>query len=195
MPQNPHERWRPPNVYYADLVARATALDPKAVVSGAASTAEIARMEKLVDRLEKQAAEKAAAGRQNDPHNIASAGIRTLWSRGLVAREFIRKMQEEKLGRKYSSSDTIYWHPEMQALNPPAEFFEPVPDIGRGEPPRFSTLEEADTLATALGVTVTTLEALASKMSRFLQGWEDLSFEQQTRRLVMTLFAAGKAGG
>ena len=54
--------------------------------------------------------------------------------------------------------------------------------------------EEADALAIEFGVTVAALEALASKMSRFLNEWEDLSFEQQTRRLVMTLFATRRAG-
>jgi hypothetical protein len=39
----------------------------------------------------------------------------------------------------------------------------------------------------SFGVTVAALEALASKMRRFLNEWQDLSFEQQTRRLVMTL--------
>jgi len=58
MPQNPLERWQPPAQYYGSLINRARELDPKVIV-GVCSRAEIARLEKLVDQLEKQAAEMA----------------------------------------------------------------------------------------------------------------------------------------
>ena len=185
MPQNPLERWQPPGQYYQSLAKRATALDPRAII-GACSTAEIARMEKLVAKLEKQAEEKAEEKQRNDPRNRARGTLHQLWNRGHEARCAVLKMQAERLAQRTSPDYTIL-HPELQALNPPPEFFETPQDIG-GRAPDFRTLEEADTLATALGVTVTTLEALASKMSLFLNEWEGLSFEQQTRRLVMTLF-------
>jgi hypothetical protein len=184
-------RWVPPPERYQQLVKRARELDSKVIV-GVCSKAEIERMEKLVDQLEKQAAEKADSKRQNDPRNRASGTLHQLWNRGHEARQAILKMQADRLGKKSSFSDQIFWHPELQALNPPPEFFEAPQDIG-GRAPSFQTLEEADTLATEFGATVAALEALASKMSRYLNEWEDLSFEQQTRRLVMTLFAAGRA--
>ena len=176
-----------PGARYNRLAWHVRSLDPS-FVPGVASVPEIDRVERALAELERKAAEKKVKDASNDPLGIARAGIFTLWSRGLKARESIRKMQEEKLGRKYSSSDSIHWHPELLALKPPAEFFEPVPDIGLGEPPRFSALAEADTIAAGLSVTVAKLEALASEMKYFVNGWENLSFEQQTRRLVMTLF-------
>jgi len=185
-------RWVPPPERYQQLVKRARELDPK-VIGGAASSAEIARLEKLVDRLEKLAGEKAREKQLNDPRNRASATLHQLWNRSHDARCAILKMQTERLGKKSTFSDDIFWHPELQALNPPPEFFEMPQEIG-GRAPSFQTLEEADALAAEFGVTVAALEALASKMSRFLNEWEELSFEQQTRRLVMTLFAAGRAG-
>jgi hypothetical protein len=192
MPQSPLERWESPPNYYAKLVDRARKHDPK-VIGGAASSAEIARLEKLVDQLEKQAAEQADAKRQNDPRNRASGTLHQLWTRGHEARQGILKMQAERLGTKSTFSDAIFWLPELQALNPPPEFFEAPQDIG-GRAPGFQTLEEADTLVADLSATVAALESLNSKMSRFLNDWAELSFEQQTRRLVMTLFAARRAG-
>jgi hypothetical protein len=192
MPQSPLERWQSPPKYYAELVDRARKHDPK-IIGGAASSGEIARLEKLVHQLEKQAAEKVDAKRQNDPHNRASGTLHQLWTRGHEARQAILKMQAYRLGKKSTFSDDIFWHPELQALSPPPEFFQPVQDIG-SRAPSFETLEEADALAIEFGVTVAALEALASKMSRFLNEWEELSFEQQTRRLVMTQFAARRAG-
>ena len=59
MPQNPLERWRPPAEYYSHLVDRARAHDPRVIV-GVASPAETARMEREVERLEKEAKAKAA---------------------------------------------------------------------------------------------------------------------------------------
>lgn len=190
MPQNPLERWLPPAQYYGSLVDRARKHDPK-VIGGAASSGEIARLEKLVDQLEKQAAVKADAKLRNDPRNHASAALHQLWNRGHEARCAILKMQAHRLGKKSSFSDDIVWHPELMVLRPPPEFFETPKDIGR-RAPEFKTLEEADTLVADLSATVTALESMHSKMSRFLHGWEDLSFEQQTRRLVMTLLATGK---
>jgi hypothetical protein len=193
MPQSPLERWQPPAQYYGELVARARKHDSK-VIAGGASTAEIARMEKLVDRLEKQAAEGADAKRRNDPRNITLAALNRLWHRGHDARQAISKMQAERLGKKSPVTDDTFWHAELQALNPPPEFFKTPQDIGSGTP-SFRTLAEADTLAAELSVTVAALEALASKMSRFLNEWEELSFEQQTRRLLMAHINAGKVGG
>jgi hypothetical protein len=192
MPQNPLERWQPPAQYYSSLIDRACKHDPK-VIGGAASPGEIARLEKLVDQLEKQAAEKADENQRNDPRNRASIALHQLWNRGHEARQAILKMQAYRLGKKSSFSDQIFWHPELQALNPPPEFFEAPQDIG-GRAPGFQTLEEADTLVAEFGVTVAALESLNSKMSQFIHEWEDLSFEQQTRRLVMTLFATRRAG-
>jgi hypothetical protein len=192
MPQNPHEPWMPPAKYYGSLIDRARKHDPK-VIAGAASPGEIARLEKLVDQLEKQAAVKADAKRQNDPRNRASLELHQLWNRGHEARQAILKMQAKRLGKKSSFSDDIVWHPELMALGPPPEFFNPPKDIGR-DAPRFQTLEEAETLTADLSATVAALESLNSRMSIFLHGWEDLSFEQQTRRLVMTLFAARRDG-
>jgi len=184
--------WEPPPVRYQRLAARARELDPKAIV-GACCNSELVRMEKLVDQLEKQAAEKADSKRQNDPRNRASGTLHQLWNRGHEARQAILKMQAQRLGKKSTFSDDIFWHPELQALNPPPEFFEAPQDIG-GRAPGFQTLEEADTLVADLSATVAALESLNSKMSQFLHEWEDLSFEQQTRRLVMTLFATWRAG-
>jgi hypothetical protein len=45
MPQSPLERWQSPPKYYAELVDRARKHDPK-IIGGAASSAEIARLEK-----------------------------------------------------------------------------------------------------------------------------------------------------
>jgi hypothetical protein len=184
--------WEPPPVRYQRLAARARELDPKAIV-GACCNSELVRMEKLVDQLEKQAAEKADSKRQNDPRNRASGALHQLWSRGHEARQAILKMQAYRLGKKSSFSDQIFWPAELQALNPPPEFFDAPQDIG-GRAPGFQTLEEADTLVADLSATVAALESLNLKMSQFLHEWEELSFEQQTRRLVMTLFAAGRAG-
>jgi hypothetical protein len=192
MPQSPLERWQSPPKYYAELIDRARKHDPK-IIGGAASSGEIARLEKLVDQLEKQAAEKADSKRQNDPRNRASGALHQLWSRGHEARQAILKMQAYRLGKKSSFSDQIFWPAELQALNPPPEFFDAPQDIG-GRAPGFQTLEEADTLVADLSATVAALESLNLKMSQFLHEWEELSFEQQTRRLVMTLFAAGRAG-
>src|ERR1700722_12182046 len=191
MPQSPLERWQSPPKYYAELVDRARKHDPK-IIGGAASSAEIARLEKLVGQLEKQAQEKADAKRQNDPHNRASIALHQLWTRGHEARQAILKMQAYRLGKKSTFSDVILWHPELQALNLPPEFFEAPQDIG-GRAPGFQTLEEANTLVADLSATVAALESLNSKMSRFLNEWEELSFEQQTRRLVMTLVATRRA--
>jgi hypothetical protein len=192
MPQSPLERWQSPPKYYAELVDRARKHDPK-VIGGAASSAEIARLEKLVGQLEKQAAEKAEENQRNDPRNRASIALHQLWTRGHEARQAILKMQADRLGKKSTFSDQIFWLPEFQALNPPPEFFEAPQDIG-GRAPGFQTLEEADTLVADLSATVAALESLNSKMSQFLHEWEDLSFEQQTRRLVMTLVATRRAG-
>ena len=103
------------------------------------------------------------------------------------------KMQAERLA-KSTSPDYILWHPELMALGAPPEFFETPQDIG-GRAPEFKTLEEADMLAAKLSVTVAEFEALDLNMSRFLNDWERLSYEQQTRRLVMAHINAGKAGG
>lgn len=193
MPQNPHEPWLPPAQYYRSLIDRARKHDPK-VVSGAASSGEIARLEKLVDHLEKGATVKAEEKRRTDPHNIASGVLRGLWHRGHEARCAIMKMQTERLGKKNSFSDDIVWHPELQALNPPPDFFKPPNDLG-GRAPEFKTPDEADSLAAELSVTVTKLETLAAKMSAFLNDWEGMIYEQQTRRLVMAHINAGKVGG
>jgi hypothetical protein len=192
MPQSPLERWQSPPKYYAELVDRARKHDPK-IIGGAASSGEIARLEKLVDQLEKQAGEKAREKQLNDPRNRASIALHQLWTRGHEARQAILKMQTERLGKKSAFSDNIVWHLELIALDPPPEFFNPPKDIG-SRAPEFGTLEEADTLIADLSATVAALESLNSKMSQFLHEWEELSFEQQTRRLVMTLFATRRAG-
>jgi hypothetical protein len=184
--------WEPPPVRYQRLAARARELDPKAIV-GACCNSELVRMEKLVNQLEKQAAEKAEENQRNDPRNRASIALHQLWNRGHEARQGILKMQTERLGKKSTFSDNIVWHPELIALDPPPEFFNPPKDIG-SRAPEFGTLEEADTLIADLSATVAALESLNSKMSQFLREWKDLSFEQQTRRLVMTLFATRRAG-
>jgi hypothetical protein len=192
MPQSPLERWEQPATYYRKLVDRARKHDPK-VIGGAASTAEIVRLEKLVDGLEKQAAAKDDAKRQNDPRNQASSTLHRLWNRGHEARCAILKMQTERLGKKSSFSEDMVWLPELMALAPPPEFFNPPKDIGRSAP-EFQTLDEAEVLIADLSATVTSLESLNSKMAVFLGGWEGASFEQQTRRLVMQLFATRRAG-
>jgi hypothetical protein len=92
MPQNPNMPWKPPGAYYTELVDRARRFDPR-IVPGAASSDEIARMEKLVEQLERQARERAA----NDPIRAASAAVSGLWQRAQAARQKIVRLQEDQL--------------------------------------------------------------------------------------------------
>ncbi len=191
MPQNPLERWRPPNVYYADLVNRARELDPKSVVAGAASPGEIARMEKLVDRLEKEAAAKeaakrAAAQQSIEPLGIANGGLYELWHRAHRARMKIAEAQAKLGSNPHGSFSLRHDLADLKMLNPPPECFETPPDIGGG-PPCAGTLEKADLLAANLSV-VAEKNARAVTGLREMCAWAEAGMEQQNRRLIRTLF-------
>ena len=78
MPQSPRERWSAPAKYYAELCDRARAIDPKSVIPGAASTAEITRLEALVARIEEQARKQAEENQRNTPRGIARRALSAL---------------------------------------------------------------------------------------------------------------------
>jgi hypothetical protein len=88
LPQNQRERWSAPARYYWELCERARKIDPR-FVSGAASTAEINRLEKVVGQLEAQANEKAAKEQRKEPINIARGELYGLWKRAHEARQKI----------------------------------------------------------------------------------------------------------
>src|SRR5450755_1329975 len=82
-------RWVPPPERYQQLVKRARELDPKVIV-GVCSKAEIERMEREIDRLEKQAKEKE----QNQPSTRAYAAFSDLWQRYWKAYNEVLQVQE-----------------------------------------------------------------------------------------------------
>jgi hypothetical protein len=135
-------------------------LDPR-FVSGVASVPELSRVEQAIAALERQAEERAARERNNNPRNLARVAMSKLWRRGHAARQSIVQMQEERLGKKSTSSNAIHWPAELKFFNLPVEFFETPPDIG-ADAPDFDTLEESDKLSAKLSVKVKAarLEAL-----------------------------------
>jgi hypothetical protein len=175
LPQNPNMPWKPPGAYYTELVDRARRFDPR-IVPGAASSDEIARMEKVVERLEKQAAEKEA----NAPIKAASAAVSDLWQRAQAARQKISRLQEAEL-KTYQDVFAI--------LGVPAAFYEPHTDDIPVRPPSFGSLAEYEAFTPTFSEKVAELERKAGEIGGFVASWVDMPMERQNRKLILAMAA------
>jgi len=170
--QNPHERWMPPGDWYQHLCERAKKCDPM-VITGAASKAEIDRMEKLVDRLEKTAAEKAAEKAANDPLRIARSALYPLWKRAEILR-----LQET--AKPYRRAFAIIGVPEELFATPsPNEIPESAPSNWE--------VEDFETCIAESTPNVAALEDHASELGSHVATWERSSSEQQLWKAIFAL--------
>jgi hypothetical protein len=146
-------------------------------------------MEALVERLEAEAAEKAATAAEktaNDPLVLANAGLSKLWQRAHRAQQKVAEAQARLGSGLHGSFSLRHDLADLKMLNPAPEWFETPPDIGGG-PPRAMGLEEADLLAADLSVVADRNERTAAGLADLLS-WAEASLGQQNRQLIRALF-------
>jgi hypothetical protein len=168
---NPLQRWVPPPERYQQLVKRARELESKVIV-GACSKAEIERMEREIDRLEKQAKEKE----QNQPSTRAYAALSDLWQRYWKAYNEVLQVQDNMKSCKR----------ELEVIGTPEIFFQ-APKAIPGQMPSFDTAKTRETFTYTLAHDVADIEMLARDIETHVRLWVQLSPEAQNRKLIMAL--------
>jgi hypothetical protein len=164
-------RWVPPPERYQQLVKRARELDPKVIV-GVCSKAEIERMEREIDRLEKQAKEKE----QNQPSTRAYAAFSDLWQRYWKAYNEVLQVQESMRPCRR----------ELEIIGTPERYFQ-APKAIPGQMPSFDTAKTRETFTSTFAHEVADIELLARDIETHVRLWVQLTPEAQNRKLILAL--------
>jgi hypothetical protein len=163
-------RWVPPPERYQQLVKRAREFDPKVIV-GVCSKAEIERMEREVDRLEKQAKEKE----RNQPSTRAYAALSDLWRYWKAYNEVLQVQENMKSCKR-----------ELEVIGTPEIFFQ-APKAIPSQMPSFDTAKTRETFTNTFAHEVADIELLVRDIETHLRLWVQMTPEVQNRKLIMAL--------
>jgi hypothetical protein len=156
---------------YNEAAARVQKHSPDAIGGGAVTHQEIERLEKLAGEYESRALEAA----RNTPSNLAQGVLAGLGTRAEDARRNIVEIQAEIQQHKR----------ELSILGMPADYLVAPPPAISVNRLSFKTLEEQEDFNTEFAHTVADLEMRATKLKNYCRSWTRLTFEQQTRELLM----------